>query len=451
MPADRAFLAPLRRFGRYLAAAPAMRPLRNAGLLLVGKGVQGLLSLISFAIAARALGVEAFGMLVLLQNFALTVAHFVTFASWQVVVRYGAEALERGDKTRFRRITGFAVILDLFAALLGIALILLTVGPAARLFEIPDEMIGTARLFGLVVAFMVGGNASLGVLQLFNRFDLLVIQNTVIQIVRVVGSVFFLITGGGLAEFLLVWFLGIAISRVVLARFALRELGRRGLGGLPEGSFRKVLSPVPGIWRFAVGTNLISTLKLIEAKVGLLIVGWLLGPAAAGLFRVAQQFAEVVTQPVNKILVPAIYPELTRLTASGNAAARRDMVLRPALIAGMVALLAFAFLVLAGKWLIVISVGEAFRSAYLLMILLTLAGLPAAATFSLEPLLISIGRVRATLVARSVATALYLGLLFGLLHWQGLEGAGVASILYSLFITAVLILLTRSSIRRAAD
>src|SRR5437870_2394298 len=77
------------------------RVFKNAGLLLGGRATTGVLNLAILAISAHALGAEQFGLVVLVQTYALTVQAVATFQSWQAVIRYGALALERRDTAAF--------------------------------------------------------------------------------------------------------------------------------------------------------------------------------------------------------------------------------------------------------------------------------------------------------------------------------------------------------------
>lgn len=423
-----------------------MRLWRNAGVLLLGKGVRGLLTLASLAVAARILGVRDFGVLVLIHGYVIVLAHLASFASWQTLLRYGAQALHRDDRERFGSIVRFTLLLDACGAAIALGLMLATAAPAIDWFGLPAERIDAIRLYGTSVALLVGGNGAFGVLSLFNRFDLLAVQDAVLPAVRLLGALVVFVAGGGLVGFLIAWYAGLVVSRAVLAALAARELARRGLRRQPRRPLRELLNPEPGIWRFAAGTNLLSTLKLAESKVGLLVVGGVLGPAAAGLYRVAQQFAEVVTQPVNKLLVPAISPEINRLTAGGDHAARSAVVVRSALIVAALALSALTALAVAGRWLIAVGVGHGYAAAYAPMVLLAVAGVLGAATFTLEPLLVSVGRVRVAVLARIGATALYLAALDVLLRRIGLIGAGAASIGYALAMAVALLWLTRGSL-----
>ena len=152
---------------------------------------------------------------------------------------------------------------------------------------------------------------------------------------------------------------------------------------------------------------------------------------SAGLFRIATQFADLLVKPNNKLLVPAIYPELTRLAAQRRFRERAEMVRRTILFAGGVSAGLLGLLVVAGEPLIALAAGPEFAAAYPTMICLAVAGLIGAWTFPLEPLLVADGRVAETVAARTLAMAAYLGLLYALLPAIGVIGAGVAGIAYA--------------------
>lgn len=59
----------------------------NLGLLLGGKAAAGLISLIYIAIAARVLGPADYGVLVLINYYAMLVGGLVAFPGWHAIVR----------------------------------------------------------------------------------------------------------------------------------------------------------------------------------------------------------------------------------------------------------------------------------------------------------------------------------------------------------------------------
>jgi O-antigen/teichoic acid export membrane protein len=187
-----------------LHTAPWFKPFRSAGVLLVGKTTQGLFAVIYTALAARALGLEAFGALVLLHGFIMAVADLARFQSWQIVLRYGAPALNAGDTSRFRRVLEFSVLLDLLGAGIGLVVVLLTVAPAMRLFGLPVELQALAPYYSAGILFLPSVGTSHGVLRLLDRFDLIAIQSAIAPATRLVGSAVLYLAGANLEAFLVV-------------------------------------------------------------------------------------------------------------------------------------------------------------------------------------------------------------------------------------------------------
>src|SRR3546814_15680241 len=99
---------------------------------------------------------------------------------------------------------------------------------------------------------------------------------------------------------------------------------------------------------------------------------------------------------------------------------------------------AFGVLVLVGEPLIELIAGAVFEDSYGTMLLLALAGVVSNCTFSLEPLLISVGRVSETVIIRAAATITYLALIYPLLVETGLIGASISACAYAVTGTVML-------------
>ena len=415
-----------------LRAAPWLKPFRNAGKLLLGRAAQGVFSLVYTALAARSLGVNDFGTLILVHSFAIAVSQLARFQSWQSLLRYGARDLRDGDIPRFQRSLKFSLLLDGISVVIALAIMLPGAAPAARLFGLPPQSIELARIYGLGVVFINLGSAPGGVLRLLDRFDLLSLQSALEPAVRLMGAIIAFALHATLPVWLVIWFLAMVAGKISLNYTAWRELRRRGLLFGFTWSLRGALNPEPGAWRFAAGTNFSTTLGLATTQVPTLMVGWLAGPAGAGLFKVAQQIASVIVKSNAKLLVPAIYADLAHLTAAGDEEARRRLVVRNGLLAGAAGILLFLIIAIAGKPLIVLLFKKKFLPAYPVLLWLTLAGIVDAALFPLEPLLIASGRIGVTSTVRLVTSLVYAGFLYAFLRQCGLVGAGYAAIGYEI-------------------
>lgn len=403
------------------------RPLRNAGILLLGRGLQGVFSVAYLALAARDLGVTHFGMLVLLHTLVLSTAQFCRFQSWQAIMKFGAEALEAGDHSFFRRTVAFAFRLDLASALVALLLLCGGMPWLVNLLRLSIETDATARAYATLVFIAVIGSGPIGVLRLFDRHDLVSLQSAVEPTVRLFGVLACYHFDGDFSDYLFVWFLATAIGQSVSVVLAVRLLRARGLVPDLRTMAGRAESMPGGTWRFVCGTNVNGTLNISSTQVGVLLCGWLLGPAGAGYYRIASQFADVLVKSSSKLLVPAIYTDMVELTARNEPALRRQVVQRSIYVVGIVGSLVLISFVFAGKFLITVLVGQEFEPSYTPMLWLSVAGIVILLGFPFEPLLVASGRLRAVVCTRVAALAAYASAFYLLASSLGVVGAAVAT------------------------
>ena len=414
---------------------PIRRALRNAGWLLGGKGVGGLFSLVYLALVARTLGVAGFGVFAMILAYGQALGNVVGFQSWQTVIRYGARHRADARADRFAQVVAFATVLDFGAALVGALLAVagaLLIGPAIGWGH---ETQIVAAWFGVSLVFGQRG-APTGVLRLFDRFDLAAYAELTLPATRLVGTLIAWGLGGGLAGYLLAWAAAELVTTAAMWRQAWRELCTRDLDGHGWRMHGLGLDN-PGIWRFSITTNLTASIGLVWQQVPVLAVGWIAGPAGAGGYRMATTLGTALTKPVVS-LARSIYPEFARLSVDEGVAALRPVLRRTALISAGLGALSVVLIGFAGVRILAFVGGEAYVFAYPVLVVLTLASALNLIGFGLEPALVAIGRPGAALIARSVASLLYLALLAVMLPWLGAIGAAWATLAATLISTALL-------------
>lgn len=397
------------------------RVVTNAGMLLGGRTVNAVLSLAYMAIAARALGVRELGVLVLIQAFAQFLGEVVKFQSWQTILHYGTRPLGEGRVAEFQRVLRFTLILDLASTALGVA-----VGVAGAILL--SDRLGwsadqapAAALYMFSIAFMVSATP-LGLLRLFDRFDVMARQAALIALIRVIGSGVALAMDAPMEGFLLAWAIGTVGSWLYLAGSAFAELGKRDL--LQAFSWRGPLTQgLPGVWKFAWNTNLTSTLDVAFTHAATLIVGALVGPAQAAFWRVGRQVADAIAKPA-KLLTPALYPELARLRAEDRQVAMWRLSRNVGLLAGCVGVVLLAASAFAGPALLSLVMGKAFAPAADVMTWQVGAAVIGVFALPLEPMLISLGKPGRAVWVRLAVSAAFLAILPFLVTRFGLIGAG---------------------------
>ncbi|BAV63732.1 lipopolysaccharide biosynthesis protein [Sphingobium cloacae] len=396
--------------------------LRNASYLGSGKLGGALLSLIALACAGHALSPALFGTLAVVQAYASGVSALVKFQTWQFIVRFGAPALVRKDIGRFREVTRFSFGLDLASGAAGLIAGMALLPFLAQWVGIAREDVYLALLYCTLIPIMTAATPT-GILRTLDRFDHLAVQQLVTPLLTAIGGIVCYAGGLGFAGFVITWYVAELAGDMLLWFFAARELKRRDIHhALRPGLFAPARR-IGGAWDFVWTTNIAHSIWSAWGPLSNVIVGGMLGPAAAGLFKIASTFFESAGKPAN-FLEKSFYPEIMRL----DPASRRPwrLAVRTGVLAGGLGLVMLLVVMAGGEPLISLVFGKRYVEAFSLLQVMAASLVVSTATFPLESLLYMAGRQRAALVAEGLAALAYGVMLVAMIHGFGLIGAGIA-------------------------
>lgn len=205
------------------------------------------------------------------------------------------------------------------------------------------------------------------------------------------------------------------------------------------GPWRGLTRDIEGFGRFSLITNLDITLRELAPNLAPLTIGWLLGPAAAGLFTLAQKATALLQQPA-VLLGQASYAVLADLVARRRLAQLRHAVSRSALLGLVIGAGSVLALAVIGDPLMRLLGGHSFAGGAAIVTLLA-AG--RAATLVAAPLtagLTALGRPQRSMTVTLITNLALYPLLPILTLWLGLNGAGWHALVQGLIATAMLTL-----------
>lgn len=402
----------------------------NAGKLLSANVVAAVLGLAATVLTARALGPEQYGVLALVLVYELTIGKLVTFNAWQAVIKFGSEALAKKDVHGLRQLIKFGFCLDFGSAIVGTLLAMVLAGPVINLLGWSESLRPLLVLYSILILFSLAGTP-VGILRLFDRFDLLSYTAILSAMTRLAGVVWCLVTRQSLFGFVLVYLVTGIVGQLYQLGASLWVLRSRAICNVIKEPLRGVCSRFGGIWDYVWTTNLNSTIRMLSREADELIIAALTTPAALGVFKVAKQFSQVLPRLVDP-LYQSIYPELTRLWAEDRKRAFVSLMKRTTLIVGIVGLIGWLAFVLLGERLIAWTVGSAYSEAYRVAVVYLLALMIALCAFPLQPAILAVGVPRSSLKAHVLATSFYLFLLGFCAHFFSVLGAAFAYVVYYL-------------------
>ena len=245
-----------------------------------------------------------------------------------------------------------------------------------------------------------------------------------ISIVRVMGAIMvgIIMSGRTGAAF--------AAGHLYMVVRGLIELRKHMSGGLWE-QFRlgELKERDSEFWKFIGVVYWQTGIDLLPKHVSVLLAGALLGPASAGLFRLAREFSTVLTQPA-VALREVLFPDLTRSFHAEDGGIH-SVSFKTAIIAGIAGLAFVVFSFIFGESLLGI-VGEEYVPAAALLSLLLLAASFDLASAPLRAAAYAMGRAGTVLNIHIGGIVTYLSMFFLLTPLMGLAGPGLAAVLASL-------------------
>jgi O-antigen/teichoic acid export membrane protein len=395
---------------------------RNLSLLLGGKTVAAIVSTIYIVIVTRALGPAGFGVLVTINGWAVTVGGIVAFSGWHGIVRYGAQAQAAGDTSRLVRLARFMALVELGCGVTAMLIAFAFAGVAGQRLGWPPETEPVARWFALVIlANML--TTPVGILQLAGRFDRMAIHPGLSPSLRLAGVLIVWLSGGGLRDYLIVWLVSGASEGLFMWWLAW-PVFREMRGQVPLlGPVKGAVGENPGLVRFLATANADLTLRDFAPKAVPLIVGGVLGPAAAGIYSLASRAAVIIQQPATQ-LAQASYPVIAKLLAAGDIAAAKKLSWKTAGIAIATVVPIVFILAFFSRQILELMGGKGFGAGAFVFILLTIGRAALLGAVPLSSLLLALGRTTTSILINVGVNLATLPLLVLALYYYGLQGAG---------------------------
>jgi O-antigen/teichoic acid export membrane protein len=397
---------------------------KNIGHLLTGNLIGSVIGVAAFMVTARALGPADYGVLALIYSYTRAVEKLVSFQSWQPLIKYGATYQGPEHVDDLRALMKFGLLVDagaaVLAAFVAIAVALLF-GP---LVGIPPEALNLTILYSLVLMLNINGMPT-ATMRLAGRFRMTAYGSLASGALRLLLCGYGLMTGQGLAFFVLAWAGTQAVGYLTFLTMALVQLHRQGVRRLLTAPMTGVVQRNPGLWSFTLGSNLELTVRSSAGEFDTLLVGALSDSASAGLYHVAKRFARLILQ-LGVQVQAVLYPDVARLWAQrayqefGRAILQMELILF-----GFGAALLLATVV-AIEPILVLAAGPKFAGAGPLITMQMVAVMFTLSGSAARTALFAMGRQPAVLLIATVGTVVFFAVALALIPLIGAMGANIA-------------------------
>jgi len=405
------------------------RVLRNFAVVIRGRGIAGVFSVMATGLMANALPPTEFGLVILLHTYIMVIRGALNFRTFEAVVRFGVPLNDSGNEPRFRSLLRATMLIDIGFAVLATLVGILAAPMAGRYLHWDAQSATWAAIYSLFLLSTANGTTS-GILRVYDRFDALGVQFTIAPALRFTMVAIGWVMDAPMGVFLFMWGSAFAAGHLYMLVRGLKELSAHVETSLWSGfHWSELKRPEKGFWSFVGVVYWQTGIDLLPKHVSVLLAGNLLGPAAAGLFRLAREFSTVLTQPAIA-LREVLFPDLTRSFHAEDGGIH-SIPFWTALIAGVAGLAIVLFSVLFGRFILGI-VGEAYIPAAPLLSMLLLAATFDLASAPLRAAAYAMGKAGVVLRIHVAGIICYVALFFVMTPLTGLTGPGWAAIIASL-------------------
>lgn len=427
--------------------SPMRRVLDNFLLLAKGKGVATVMRLGSTALMARALGPAEFGIVVLIQTYALFIRGLLNFQLFEAVVRYGVPLHDSHDTPALQRLIGICQRIDRYASVSATVLALVLAPLVGPLMGMEHDHVVLLATYSLVL-LTTGNFTSIGILRLLDQFDILGKQMAIGPVIGFIGVAFAWWFDSPMPVFVAVLAFAYIVANIYLSWCGRHEYHQRiGHPAKGESVSLASMSEFPGLRRFLQITYWQSNLDLVYKSLSIMLVGAMLGSSEAGLLRLARQFSGLLSKPA-VLIRHVVFVDLTR-SWNQDSADFKLVAYRTALYGGGIGMLFVLAGYFFGDVFLDVIVGKEFVAAAPLLTALLLAATFDLAASSLRAAAYATGHAGEVLSINAVATVAYIVLFVLLVPKIGLIGAGVAACAAAALAPIALAILIRKSTRIA--
>ena len=405
------------------------RVLKNFGVVLRGQGIAAIFTLVATVLMANALSATEFGLVILLHTYVLAVRGFLNFRTYEAIVRFGVPLHENGENKELKRLFRTTTLIDMSS---GIVATLVGIGAASAagvFLHWDDRMISLATLYSLVMLTTVA-NTPNGILRLYDRFDALSVFYMVGPAIRITGVSVAWMMDASMYVFISIWAIAYVLENSWLFIRGHLELKKhikdsiwQGMGWRGE-NWRETLKTTHEFRHFMTVLYWQTNIDLLPKHLSVLLAGSLLGPAAAGMFRLARDFSSILTKPA-MMLREVLFPDLTRILHT-EAEGFYELGFRAVKLAGAGGLILVLLSIPSAKPLLGL-IGPEYTQAATVLSLLLLAATFELAGSPLRAAAYAMGKVAPVLRIHLLSILIYLGLFYILAPVMGLPGPGVAA------------------------
>ena len=285
---------------------------KNAFIMFSGQTIASVIGFLNTFLVLKAIGLEGNGIIAIAANYAGMFNGLFNFQSYNAMIKFGADALEKNDMPQFKKYLKQAVLQDVLTAILAFVVGYICIDYVSDFFNWDSQMVSYIKLYLLIIPFNISGSIN-ALIRLNNDFVVgakIGIQMTLVKTMLLLIGI---VAKCNFTYYIILEIIMSIISSSLYIKSAIKYLKLNNCT-----DFLKVkIGFDKEFTMFNIYNNIVSTLDMPTGQITTLIINKLLGVSEVGVYNVIAKFGTLVTQ-VTGPLTQSLFPELSKLVAKDD-------------------------------------------------------------------------------------------------------------------------------------
>jgi len=399
---------------------------KNASWLLGGKSLSGIFAALEVVILARMLGVNDYGLFILIVAYVDILDNIFDFRVWETATKYIGTYLAEGENQKVLSVIKLSYLINIISGVVALLITLVTAKLAEKYFINSPGAYSFIYIYAFSMLFNTANYTSDAILRIFDKFKSIALVSALYNFFKLLAVVVVLYFGLGITEVLLSYVAASLIALVIRMFLVTKTLREHRL----ENWWKAKLGLIKDKWKemgwFLGNTSFAGTLRMANDEyLGVLLLGYWSGKDAVAFYKVAKSFVKLMLR-IEDPLYETIYPELVRFSKLNAMDDLRNLIvfaikkLMKIIVPIIILVLIFAHQIISFVF------GAEYLEAVNALRVLTIGGLFSLLIFWVNPVLLSFGRPGFRNILDVITITFFILLLYMLVPNYSYMGAAIA-------------------------
>ena len=421
------------------------RILSNSSWLVGDKTLSSIFAALQTVIVARILGVEQYGLLVLVIAYIDLLNRLVDFRMWETATKYIGTFWETGDLERTQSMIKLSYLVDVLSGILAFVIAILTATLISKYVIKTPEAYKYVWIYSFTLLMGTSSSTSISILRIFNKFRLIAIIRSSQNFFRLLFVTVLLVFGFGINGVLYGLVIASILGFIMRISMVIKILNEYELGGWWKSKIGLVRDHIKGITWFVFNTNIAGTIKMGEEKsLGILILGYLVGKDAVAYYKIATSAAKILNYIIGP-LYESIYPEFIKIKSQNILNTIKPLIKKMTITFLKIGIPLAILIIFFSDMIIEVVYGKSYLPSANALKIIAVAAVIDGLTFWNAPVLLAMGKPGLRTIINLIAVIFYLILLVVLVPLYSFMGAAYAFLGFVVLKTSLSLFILQSS------